>query len=348
MPIVRIILPTFNRSKIISQSIQSALDQTFQDFDLLIADDGSTDNTEAIIRHFSNTDSRILYCKYSHSGVAATRNKAIHEPGQFKYIAFLDSDDIWLPQHLESSVKILEQEDDIDVIFSRVTTETAGNINQNQNWYVERDERLRWPVKNAQRVTRDGAYVTNPNSFLKAMLRSLFSPQVPTVMIRYGAISDRTWFDEKLKVLSDVDFFLRISSQRHVFAFLDSIHCSVRHFGDNLTGLKDLASPTFLERQLSVLSFCKRKASLCRDLEEIKFVNQQISSQSYLLAQSFSAQENLQKARSFYIESLRHHFNYPASKGLLSTFIPIKIFLLLKKYKNRLVMDSRAVNKSSG
>lgn len=98
--IVTIIMPARNAMKTIAQSIQSVLNQSFQDWTLLIIEDASTDDTAKIVRGFCQQDPRIrLICQSEWGGVAAARNYALQQ-AQTQYIAFLDSDDYWEPQKL--------------------------------------------------------------------------------------------------------------------------------------------------------------------------------------------------------------------------------------------------------
>lgn len=101
-PAVSIVLPTYNREHIIARAIDSALAQTFTDFELLVVDDGSTDNTAEIMRGY--TDTRIHYLKQEkNQGGAEARNIGIRA-SKGRYIALLDSDDEWLPPKLEKQV----------------------------------------------------------------------------------------------------------------------------------------------------------------------------------------------------------------------------------------------------
>lgn len=105
---VSIIMPAYNAGKTIRESIDSVISQTYSDWELLIIDDNSRDNTNEIVAEYVNNDNRINYYKqYPNQGVAAARNRAVDlSNGQF--IAFLDSDDIWLPRKLEVQIKTLE------------------------------------------------------------------------------------------------------------------------------------------------------------------------------------------------------------------------------------------------
>lgn len=111
MHTVSVIMPAFNMSKFITQSIQSVLKQTFEDFELIIVDDCSSDNTYEIACEFSRTDKRVVALRNeTHFGAANTRNRAL-EYADGDYIAFLDSDDIWLPEKLERQLEFMRRND---------------------------------------------------------------------------------------------------------------------------------------------------------------------------------------------------------------------------------------------
>lgn len=104
---VSIIMPSYNSEAFISNSINSILAQTYSDWELIIVDDCSTDNTDAVVAGFD--DARIRYFKNEkNSGAAISRNRALRE-AKGKWIAFLDSDDLWLPEKLEKQVSFMEK-----------------------------------------------------------------------------------------------------------------------------------------------------------------------------------------------------------------------------------------------
>lgn len=103
--LVSIIMPSWNTGQFISESIDSVLSQSYSNWELIIVDDCSTDNTDDIIRHYS--DDRIKYYKNEHNqGAALTRNRAISQ-AQGEWIAFLDSDDLWMPDKLEKQLSFM-------------------------------------------------------------------------------------------------------------------------------------------------------------------------------------------------------------------------------------------------
>lgn len=104
--IVSIIMPSYNTAKYIQQSIQSVINQTFTSWELIIVDDNSTDDTKKIVENFN--DNRIKFIKNeTNNGAAYCRNKALKE-AKGKWIAFLDSDDIWLPKKLENQLNFMK------------------------------------------------------------------------------------------------------------------------------------------------------------------------------------------------------------------------------------------------
>jgi len=98
-PTISVIIPTYNRANFIDVAIKSVLNQSYQDFEIIIVDDGSTDNTEEIVKNFNDFRINYFFHKFN-QGISAARNTGI-KACQGKYIAFLDSDDEWLPEKLD-------------------------------------------------------------------------------------------------------------------------------------------------------------------------------------------------------------------------------------------------------
>ena len=105
--LVSIIMPSWNTENYIAKSIQSVIDQTYKNWELIIVDDCSSDHTDEIVASFQ--DERIIYLKNEQNrGAALTRNKALRE-AQGEWIAFLDSDDLWEPQKLEYQIRFMKK-----------------------------------------------------------------------------------------------------------------------------------------------------------------------------------------------------------------------------------------------
>ena len=106
--LVSIIMPSYNTANYISESINSVINQTYKNWELIIVDDCSTDNTDEIVSKFLN-DGRIKYLKNEkNNGAAISRNRALRE-AKGKWIAFLDSDDLWVSEKLESQINFMKK-----------------------------------------------------------------------------------------------------------------------------------------------------------------------------------------------------------------------------------------------
>ena len=125
-PLVSVIMPTYNQGRYIYEAIQSVLSQTYRHLELIIIDNYSTDETERAIAKFQ--DHRVKYSKFNNEGIiAASRNQGI-KLAQGDYIAFLDSDDIWLPGKLEKAVSVLSGSEAIALTYSRFRTLTGNTV----------------------------------------------------------------------------------------------------------------------------------------------------------------------------------------------------------------------------
>ena len=118
MSTVSIIIPTFNRKEMVCNAIDSALDQTFKEREILVIDDGSNDHTEEFLNQKYND--RIRFIRQENRGVAHARNKGINE-AHGKYLAFLDSDDIWMPFKLEAQMEIFNSNPEIGLGYCGYT-----------------------------------------------------------------------------------------------------------------------------------------------------------------------------------------------------------------------------------
>lgn len=119
MPRVSVIMPTWNRGHLVEKAINSIINQTFRDWELIVIDDGSSDNTQAVIVKFRSADQRIRYYRNDHYGYAYSINVGCHfATGEF--IAFQDDDDISYPERLETEVRELDENPDVELVYGLV------------------------------------------------------------------------------------------------------------------------------------------------------------------------------------------------------------------------------------
>jgi glycosyltransferase involved in cell wall biosynthesis len=117
LPKVSVIIPTYNRARFLPNAIKSIIDQKYDNLEIIIVDDGSTDNTQSIVNSLREKCSKIVFCHNARSkGPSGARNTGILI-STGNYLSFLDSDDVWLSGHLTTGVKVLNEPSDIDILF---------------------------------------------------------------------------------------------------------------------------------------------------------------------------------------------------------------------------------------
>ncbi|MGA2913333.1 MAG: glycosyltransferase [Methanoregula sp.] len=121
MPVVSVIIPLYNKEKYILRTINSILNQTFQDFEVIVVDDGSTDKSADVVRGF--VDPRIKLIRQENRGSSPTRNRGIYE-STGELLAFIDADDEWLPIHLETLLDLRKRYPDAGIYSDRYTIQT--------------------------------------------------------------------------------------------------------------------------------------------------------------------------------------------------------------------------------
>ena len=130
MPRVSVIIPLFNKAPFVGGALRSVIEQTFTDFELIVVDDGSTDDSVQIVEQFS--DSRVRIIRQDNAGPGAARNRGLAE-ATGAYVAFLDADDEWLPEFLDESVRLLDSESTVAVVVSGYF-EFPANTSREQMW----------------------------------------------------------------------------------------------------------------------------------------------------------------------------------------------------------------------
>lgn len=195
-PIVSVILPTYNRAETLKRSIDSVLGQTFRDFELIIIDDGSTDETSRILRWWS-AHPQIRVFSQPHGGCAKARNSGLTK-SRGAYIAFQDSDDEWLPHKLEKSVDTLESAGPhVGVFYSDML-----HIKDDLSSVYFRSPDIKPGCLIGERLD----YQT-------------FAIGMVSTLTRRECFDTAGWFDESLYRFTDLELLIRLSD---LFAF---IHC---------------------------------------------------------------------------------------------------------------------------
>ena len=180
---VSVIIPTYNRANYIARAVNSVLNQTCKEYEIIVVDDGSTDTTKDVVMQFQN---KVKYFRQENQGSAAARNRGIQE-SRGEYIAFLDSDDYWVPEKLEEQVKVLDAHKNVGIVYARMPI-----INEK-----------------GERLGTKPAGISGKN--FKELLEVWGDLPTSTVMTRRACFDKAGMFDTTLTTMQDIDMWLRIA-----------------------------------------------------------------------------------------------------------------------------------------
>jgi len=255
MQTVSVIIPTWNRRKKVIKAILSALNQTILPFEILVCDDGSTDNTFKIVK--SIKDKRIKWLSGKHTGLpAVVRNNGIKK-SHGDWIAFLDSDDQWLPKKLALQIRTAEK------IKSKAICSNAYALFPNRKIFSKK----KMVKKNLKKITFDDLLVSN---------RIICS----SVIIHSSLIKKTVGFPDvrKLKAIEDYAFWLRIASQTD-FLY---IHKPLVIYNDDIKN--SIRSEGFLwQQQIQVF---KNFLNWSNNQTKLKPFRDKVKQQLYILAEN--------------------------------------------------------------
>ena len=186
-PLVSVIIPAYNAARTLETTVQSVYGQSLQDFEIVIVDDGSKDNTLEVAQRIAASDSRIKVVAQSNSGAAAARNAGI-KAAMGEYVAFLDADDLWLPQKLERQIALLNSEKDAAAV-------------QTGAYYVNDD----------LEVLSVRPCVIPEDVLLETLLFRSFPALMSTLLVKRSAFDKIGLLNTKLVILEDWELAIRLS-----------------------------------------------------------------------------------------------------------------------------------------
>lgn len=181
---VSVVIPTYNLANYLPQALQSVFDQSLSPFEVIVVDDGSTDNSAELVRTF---DSRLRYFRQDHKGVSAARNLGL-EVAEGEVIAWLDADDLWEPEFLATVIPLLEADGGVDGVYTGfVHIDEAGNT-----------------------LPQPGQKVVPPPELFGALIENCFV-LTPTIVVRSRCFEQVGYFDPELEICEDYDMWLRLA-----------------------------------------------------------------------------------------------------------------------------------------
>jgi glycosyltransferase involved in cell wall biosynthesis len=251
-PLISIIMPAYNTERYIAAAIRSVLDQTYQRWELIVIDDGSTDATASVVRDFVSSDGRIKYIFQHNQKQAKARNTGIKQSGG-ELVAFLDSDDLWTREKLDLQVKAL-RENAADLIFS------DGFVFHDNNVFDE----------NSTFKSAVGGF-GGAEWFMDLMLRNRIP--VLSVLVRRKVLDEVGGFDEDPRHwgLEDYDLWLSIARRGYRFYGMRERLVRYRVRNDSTSSQRE----AMLKAELSMIE--KHQRSAPEDVRRLKKLRERIA-----------------------------------------------------------------------
>jgi glycosyltransferase involved in cell wall biosynthesis len=316
-PSISIVIPTYNASKYITDTVNSILNQDFDDYEIIIVDDNSTDNTYEIIKNLSSAKIKYYRLDQNHGGPSLPRNIGIKK-SRSKYIAFCDSDDLFAPDRLSSSVDFLNKHNEVGMVFMNETKFDDTTGTEIGDFLKEYDRFHNLPKTKAD----DNYYlIQSQDAFSCLLYENYIMPSgvtVPSVVFK-----DVGLFDEELKNGDDGDMWLRIS-KKYPIGFINKIGFKYRIRANSIS----TRGPSLFENRIKVMN--KLLASgVPAKLE--KRCKVKISNYHWGIGYHYQKLGQLQKARHHYLMSLKQSINTAAIKGTIISMIGKRLFNALNK-----------------
>ena len=213
---VSVVIPTYNRGRLLCDALDSIEKQTLPVFEIIVVDDGSTDETSQLIRRYA----KVKYIRQNNAGPAAARNRGIREACG-EYVAFMDSDDLWVPDKNEKQVAFMVRNPKVDISFGLM-----ANVKEKSDDLipVTGDDLIYQELReNAENITR----------MLEILIYDNVVP-TPTVMIRRKCFDKAGYFPEAMRQAEDYALWLQAARYCR-WGFIDSILLLRRLHDTNLT-----------------------------------------------------------------------------------------------------------------
>jgi len=228
MPTVSIIMPAYNSELFIGEAIRSVLQQTYKDYELLIVDDGSTDSTRSIVEGYCDKHpERIKYFFTGNEGASAARNHAITKAAG-RFIAFLDSDDIWIPNKLEIQIECFNENKNIDLLYTNALYIDSSGKDLGDRLYARKEEMQ-----------------YKPDEMFDHLLLRNFIP-MSSIIIRCEVVNKAGLFDGSFRNTEDIDWLLRVV-RRHSACGINSSLIKYRLHATNSSKEFDIVHRSSIE-----------------------------------------------------------------------------------------------------
>jgi glycosyltransferase involved in cell wall biosynthesis len=333
---VSVIIPTYNCENYICETIDSVFAQTYQDFEIIVVDDGSTDNTKEVLKKYSD---RIRYFFQEKSGPSVARNAGVRA-SLGEYLAFLDSDDIWLRNKLEIQIKIMDSSPEVGLIC------TDGEKFNNEGMLATslRPSLAKHALfkKDSLKFRISQTEINDGSIFKGDLYKELCLGNVvvtSSVLVRSSCLRKIGDFDKGLNVAEDYDLWIRIS-QKYQILYLNRVTVRYRIRRDSISGELSLRNSN-TERGTGL--FFDKHLKVCP--KEYRSVIRRRAYECYRdAAWGYFHHGEMKEARRLCYRSLVYNWLQPKLYlYFLGSFFPTKALNFIRKFKYSLQERARSV-----
>ena len=312
---ISVIMPAFNCEKYIASAIESVLDQSYINFELIIINDGSTDKTLSVIKTFANRDERIKLIDQKNSGKPSiTRNVGLQK-AQGEYICFLDGDDLYHPEKLAYEYDILENNTNLNLVFHDVLY-VKSNIFSKETYL----EAVKFQSRLLPYFTEisENTYICDTKRLFLFMCTDITTLHTSAVFMRKSFLDEQPIaFPEDLTIGEDIDLWFRLVKAGGI-AYTNQVLSYYRQHSQSLTKKPDRN----IVDSIITHTINYGRSNNYLSSKELSLYKKRISSDYFNLAYNFFKYGDIRNARQNYITSLKWYTNFRTVLSYLKTFIP--------------------------
>lgn len=305
-PRVSVVIPTYNYARFVGNAVDSILAQTFTDYEIIVVDDGSTDETARVLAGYGD---KVRYVHQNNAGQSAARNHGIGL-AHGEYLAFLDADDTWLPQKLDKQVRFLDEHGEYDMVFADMSHCVDGAM-IHKRYLHEKKYKFVAQGKIFNNLLREGFIF------------------MPTVLVRRKCFEQVGVFDVTLSNCEDVDLWFRIAD-RFQIGFVDEPLAVRNVHGANVTHQQE----DYLMAPLQLMEKLYRTNS---DPERLAIIRRRLREMNFNLGYHYFSAYQLNLCRSHMLRSLAlGGAMWPALRYVCLSLLPCSLVILMKNNRRHL------------
>lgn len=323
---ISIIIPTYNSSRYITDAVISILQQTYKNLEIIIIDDGSRDNTKDILSpYFEKSNVQYIYQK--NLGPSSARNTGI-KAAKGEFIAFLDSDDVLLPESLAQRIFFMEKYTDVSFVFGDFYVENPKAHIIDTPFL--RGKNMLSKVLSAIERQDDAYYIFN-SLYKEIAIRENLFPSTCSVMIKRRCFEEVGYFDLSLRAGEDTKMWLKLISKYRV-GYIDEPQFIYKRYRSTLSCDTERYCTDYIKYFTEMLN-----EEFCNDNTKGAKIKQKICEHYFMLGYYFLQNRLTKKARINFIKSLKYKpMFFKSCFYLLISLLPLKTFDLFKRIKNKL------------